>query len=153
MQNECMILKGAAQRNPKTCSKVYIMQTQQCTSLVLLPRLVGTLEWRYGLALVLVERLMDDTTVLDVNVRRVSIMLPCQSMLHPVVVITLPGPIQYASTKLQALEMRTSVKSSRACAPRDSLRAAAAVMVWTAHWRRLRSSKVSTRSLKGTYTE
>lgn len=40
-----------------------------------------------------------------------------------------------------------SGKSSRACAPRDSCRAAAETTVWMAFCIMLRSSRVSTRSL------
>lgn len=51
--------------------------------------LVYTLEWWHGLALVLVERLINHTTVLDVDLGARGIVLPGEGVLHPVFVITL----------------------------------------------------------------
>lgn len=52
--------------------------------------LVHTLERRDALALVLIEGLADDAPVLDVDVGcAVSLVLPCQSVLHPLSIITL----------------------------------------------------------------
>lgn len=53
-------------------------------------RLVNTLEWRYRLALVLVEGVSDDSTVLDVDLWRVDIVLPGEGVLHPLIIVTLP---------------------------------------------------------------
>lgn len=52
-------------------------------------RLVDTLERRYMLALVLVERLINDRTVLDLNVGLRRVAQPGQRVLHPVLVVTL----------------------------------------------------------------
>lgn len=52
-------------------------------------RLVDTLEWRDRLALSLIERVGDDTAVLDLNLRRFDVVLPSESVLHPVLVIAL----------------------------------------------------------------
>ena len=51
--------------------------------------LVDMLERRDGLALGLVEGLVDDATVLDVDLRRVDVVLPRECVLHPVLIITL----------------------------------------------------------------
>lgn len=51
-------------------------------------KLVRALERRNGLALVLVEGLADDVAVLDLDIRRADI-LPGESVLHPVLVVTL----------------------------------------------------------------
>ena len=50
---------------------------------------IDTLERWYRLALILVQRVGDDATVFNVNIWRVCIMLPSQSMLHPDVIVTL----------------------------------------------------------------
>ena len=98
------------------------------------PCLIHTLERWDRLALVLVERLVDDTAVLDLDVGRVDVVLPGEGVLHPVVVVALCvcEACEYVHGTEGGLP-RTSGKSSRAWAPRDSLRAAAAVIVWTAH--------------------
>ena len=54
-------------------------------------RLVDTLERRHRLALVLVERLADDVAVLDVDGRRLNVVLPREGVLHPVLIVTLQG--------------------------------------------------------------
>ena len=41
------------------------------------------------LALILVKRLVDDPTEFDLNVRRSRLMLPRESVLHPLLIITL----------------------------------------------------------------
>lgn len=51
--------------------------------------LVDTLERRNGLALVLVERRVNDTTELDLYVRCRRLALPRESVLHPFLIITL----------------------------------------------------------------
>ena len=52
-------------------------------------RLVDTLERRYMLALVLVERLINDRTVLDLNIGLRRGAQPGERVLHPVLVVTL----------------------------------------------------------------
>ena len=52
-------------------------------------RLVDTLEWWHRLALVLVERVADNATVLEVDLGRVHVVLPRERVLHPVLVVTL----------------------------------------------------------------
>ena len=61
-------------------------------------RLVDTLEWRDGLAFVLIEGLVNDATVLDLNVGRLDVVLPCQGVLHPVLVITLQSRVRKCGT-------------------------------------------------------
>ena len=56
-------------------------------------RLVHTLEWRDRLALVLIEGLVNDATVLNVNIGLRGIRQPCQSVLHPVFIVTLEKDI------------------------------------------------------------
>jgi len=51
--------------------------------------LVDTLEGRDGLALVLVEGSIDDAAVLELDVGRLGVVLERESVLHPVLVITL----------------------------------------------------------------
>lgn len=51
--------------------------------------LVYSLERRDGLALIHVEGRIDDAAVLDVNFRRIGVVQPSESVLHPVLVITL----------------------------------------------------------------
>ena len=51
--------------------------------------LVYTLERRYRLAFVLIECVVDDATVLDVDLWRIGVGLPGQSVLHPGIVVTL----------------------------------------------------------------
>ena len=56
-------------------------------------RSVDTLERRDGLALVLVERVADDATVLEVDLGRVHVVLPRERVLHPVLVVTLSSQV------------------------------------------------------------
>ena len=51
--------------------------------------LIDTLERWHRLALVLVQRVGDDATVFNINIWRIHVVLPRQSMLHPVFVVTL----------------------------------------------------------------
>ncbi len=60
-------------------------------------RLVDTLEGRDGLALVLVEGGVNDATVLDVDVWLGRVGLPCEGVLHPLLVITLGTKNQHAN--------------------------------------------------------
>ena len=50
-------------------------------------RLVSTLEWRHGLALALVQGLVLDGTVAQIDLA-VGLLLPGESVLHPVGVVT-----------------------------------------------------------------
>ena len=51
--------------------------------------LVCTLEWWDRLAFIFIQSLVDDTTVLEGDIGRVDIILPCESVFHPVVIVTL----------------------------------------------------------------
>jgi hypothetical protein len=50
--------------------------------------LVDTLEGRHGLALSLIEGRVDDAAVAEVDLA-VRLLLPCEGVLHPVLVVTL----------------------------------------------------------------
>ena len=52
-------------------------------------RSVHTLERRHRLALILVERVVDDVAVLDLDLGRLDVVLPSERVLHPVLVVTL----------------------------------------------------------------
>ena len=57
--------------------------------ILLLPPLIDTLERRHGLALIFIEGISNDTSIFDINIRRGSIVLPRQCVLHPVLIVTL----------------------------------------------------------------
>jgi hypothetical protein len=70
---------------------VCIRQSQRVPKCSMKMYLVDTFERRNGLALVLVQSVADDTTILDVDFGGFTIVLPGESVLHPVLVVTLQG--------------------------------------------------------------
>lgn len=60
-------------------------------------RLVGTLEWRHRLALLLIKGLVLDGSVAQVNLA-VGLLLPGEGVLHPVDIVTLGVVLTGVST-------------------------------------------------------
>jgi len=61
------------------------------------PSLVGTLEWRHGLALVLIQSVGLNGTVVKVDLA-VGLLLPGEGVLHPLVIVTLGVVLTGVST-------------------------------------------------------
>lgn len=57
--------------------------------------LVDTLEWRNSFALVLIQSRADNATILDVDLRGVDVLLEGESVLHPLLIVTLRSYDQY----------------------------------------------------------